>query len=66
MEFNLNIQKLGKTSDVFGFFDYLINEIDSENYCLLESVAEQSHEMLFSFIGAQPDFMIKTVGKDLS
>ncbi|MHA1682921.1 MAG: anthranilate synthase component I family protein [Promethearchaeota archaeon] len=65
MDFNLNIQKLGKTGDVFGFFKHVTREVESKNYVLLESVSEHSHEMLFSFIGLKPDFMVKVIGSEI-
>lgn len=65
MDLNINIQKLGKTNDIFGFYKYLTRDHVSKNSVLLESVGEQSHEMLFSFIGLEPDFMVKVTGDKL-
>ncbi|MFX0099501.1 MAG: anthranilate synthase component I family protein [Candidatus Hodarchaeota archaeon] len=65
MDLNINIQKLGKTDDIFGFYKYLTKDNESKNSVLLESVGEQSHEMLFSFIGLKPDFMVKVIGDKL-
>ena len=47
MEFNININQLGKTDDIFGFYKYLSEQIETKNHVLLESVAEKSQEMLF-------------------
>jgi anthranilate synthase component I len=66
MELNLSIQKLGKTNDIFGFYKHLTEKTESKNHVLLESVEETSHEMMFSFIGIQPDFMLKVLGDQLS
>ena len=66
MELNINIQKLGTTDDIFGFYRYLTENIESKNHVLLESVEEESSSMLFSFVGLQPDFMIKVADEKLS
>ncbi len=65
MELNLNIQKIGKTQDIFGFYRYLTNRIESKNHALLESIDLNSQEMHFSFIGLQPDFMVKVMKNNL-
>ncbi|UYP47036.1 Isochorismate synthase MenF [Candidatus Lokiarchaeum ossiferum] len=65
MELNLNIQKIGNTKDIFGFYRYLTSQIDSKNHALLESIDLNSQEMHFSFIGLQPDFMVKVLNNNL-
>jgi anthranilate synthase component 1 len=65
MDLNLNIQKLGKVNDIFGFYNYAIDHFESKNHVLLESVNETSQEMLFSFIGLKPDLMIKVIGDEM-
>ena len=66
MDFNVNIKKIGQTQDIFGFYKYMSTELDSKNHVLLESVAEHSEDMLFSFIGIKPDFMVKVIGDELN
>ena len=51
--------------DIFGFYRYLTNRIESKNHVLLESIDLNSQEMHFSFIGSQPDFIIKINKSDL-
>lgn len=65
MDLNLNIHKIGELNDIFGFYRYAVDKINSKNHVLLESVSEHSHEMMFSFIGLRPEFMVKILGKDL-
>ncbi|MCP4762958.1 MAG: anthranilate synthase component I family protein [archaeon] len=65
MDFNINIQKLGKINDVFEFYKYFDKANPSKNHALLESVEESSHEMLFTFIAINPDFMVKVIGDKL-
>lgn len=59
MDFDLKIKKIGQLTNVFEFFRYMIDTKVFDNYCLLESVDENSQEMLFSFMGLQPDLMLK-------
>ncbi len=65
MELNINIQKLGTTNEFFRFYKYLIERSGAKTHALLESVAEESHEMLFSFIGINPDLVLEVNGADL-
>jgi anthranilate synthase component 1 len=65
MELDISIQKLGKIPDVFSFFKYLVRTPEITHPILLESVEEQTHAMMFSFIGVNPDFLIKGLGNDL-
>ncbi|MHA1341183.1 MAG: anthranilate synthase component I family protein [Promethearchaeota archaeon] len=65
MDLNLNIKKIGKLKNIFGFYRYLAENYESKNHALLESVGGDSHEMLFSFIGLKPDFMIKVIDDKL-
>ncbi|MHA1369227.1 MAG: anthranilate synthase component I family protein [Promethearchaeota archaeon] len=65
MDLNVNIKKIGRTDDIFGFYKYLVDKFESKNHALLESVSDSSREMLFSFIGIEPDFMIKICGEKL-
>ncbi len=65
MELNINIQKLGATNEFFRFYKYLIDKSGAKTHALLESVAEDSHEMLFSFIGINPDLVLEVNGADL-
>ncbi|MBD3350595.1 MAG: hypothetical protein GF364_03820 [Candidatus Lokiarchaeota archaeon] len=66
MDLNINIKKLGKTENIFGFYRYLADNYESKNHVLLESVEDTSHKMLFSFIGLKPDYMVKIINKDLT
>ncbi|MEX2729154.1 MAG: anthranilate synthase component I family protein [Candidatus Sigynarchaeum springense] len=65
MELNINIKKLGTTNEFFSFYKYLVDESGARTHALLESVAEDSHEMLFSFIGINPDLVLQVNGSDL-
>ncbi len=66
MNYSLKIKQLGQLDDVFGFYQYLTQNLDCKNSILLESVAEDTHSMLFSFIGINPDFLLKVMGDKLS
>jgi anthranilate synthase component 1 len=66
MDFNMNIQKIGRTNDIFGFFRYISSKEESKNRVLLESIDQSSKELHFSFIGMNPDFMVKVIGENLS
>ncbi len=65
LEFNLNIKKLGYTDDIFAFYRFMSRDQESKNHVLLESVAEESHKMMFSFVCLKPDFMVKVTGDKL-
>jgi len=65
VDLNINIQKLGTTDEIFGFYKYLTKHCESKNHALLESVSEDSHAMLFSFIGINPDLIVEISGEDL-
>ena len=66
MEFDLNIKKVGKLSNIFEFYKYFGNNYEeSKNNILLESVSENSQEMMFSFIGVKPDFIVKVMGEKM-
>lgn len=65
MELNINIQKLGTTNEFFPFYKHLVTQSGARTHALLESVAEDSHEMLFSFIGINPDLVLEVNGDDL-
>jgi len=66
MELNLQIQQLGQIDDVCDFYKFLSQNVENQNSVLLESVAENTQSMLFSFIGINPDFMVKLAGDQLS
>nr|MDO8116224.1 anthranilate synthase component I family protein [Candidatus Sigynarchaeota archaeon] len=65
MELNLNIKKLGYTDDIFAFYRFMSRDQESKNHVLLESVAEESHKLMFSFVCLKPDFMVKVIGDKL-
>ncbi len=65
LEFNLNIKKLGYTDDILAFYRFMSRDQESKNHVLLESVAEESHKMMFSFVCLKPDFMVKVTGDKL-
>jgi anthranilate synthase component 1 len=65
MELNINIQKIGTTGEFFRFYKHLIDRSSAKTHALLESVAEDSHEMLFSFIGLNPDLVLEVNGANL-
>ncbi|HME55550.1 MAG TPA: anthranilate synthase component I family protein [Candidatus Lokiarchaeia archaeon] len=65
MELNINIQKLGNLTDIFEFYKYMNANLESRNHVLLESVADDSRQMLFSFIGVNPDMILEISGENL-
>lgn len=65
MELNINIQKLGNLNDIFEFYKYMNANLESKNHVLLESVTDDSRQMLFSFIGVNPDLILEITGENL-
>ncbi|MBD3185997.1 hypothetical protein GF325_04130 [Candidatus Bathyarchaeota archaeon] len=65
MDFDISIRKLGKIKDIFSFFRFIRKEDELGINILLESVGEHSNEMMFSFIGLKPDFLVKIAGDEL-
>lgn len=64
MELNINIQKLGLTNDFFQFYKHVIDATGARTHALLESVADDSNQMLFSFAGLNPDLVIEVNGSE--
>ncbi|OLS12650.1 MAG: anthranilate synthase component I [Promethearchaeota archaeon CR_4] len=63
MEFDMHVDSLGKVDDIFAFYKFLCEEKGVSNAILLESVQEESHVSLYSFICANPDFLLQINGK---
>jgi len=63
MEFDMHVDSLGQVEDIFTFYKFLCEENGISNAILLESVQEESHASLYSFICAQPDFLLQINGK---
>ncbi|MFX1451641.1 MAG: anthranilate synthase component I family protein [Promethearchaeota archaeon] len=59
MEFNFHIETLGKYSDIYSLFKYLNYDLELEQSFFLESVQEESKELLFSFICLEPDYILE-------
>ncbi|MHA1300177.1 MAG: anthranilate synthase component I family protein [Candidatus Helarchaeota archaeon] len=59
MEFNFHIEALGKYKDIFSLFRHLNLDLDLKQSFLLESVQEQSKDLLFSFICLEPDYVLE-------
>ncbi|MHA1849275.1 MAG: anthranilate synthase component I family protein, partial [Promethearchaeota archaeon] len=59
MDLRLQILNLGKIRDIFQFYKYLIAKLGLKNHALLESIQEETREILFSFIGIEPDLILK-------
>ena len=61
MEFDIHIEKLGaiNSTDIFGFYKYLVKKNGLRKHVLLESASENTNETLYSFIALKPDFMLE-------
>ncbi|MHA1380535.1 MAG: anthranilate synthase component I family protein [Candidatus Helarchaeota archaeon] len=59
MEFNFHIEALGKYSDVYSLFKHLNQDLELNQSYFLESVQEESKELLFSFICLEPDYILE-------
>ncbi len=59
MEFNFHIETLGTFSDIYSLFKHLNYDLELKQSFFLESVQEESKELLFSFICLEPDYILE-------
>ncbi len=65
LEFDVQIKKIGQVQNIFSFYKYLLESHNVKNSVLLESISEEEQKPLFSFIGADPDFMVSIKNENL-
>ena len=61
LDFDIHIEKIGSinSSNIFGFYKYLVSQYNLKKHVLLESSSENTNETLYSFIALEPDFMLE-------
>ncbi len=59
MNLDIQIKKIGHLDDIFQFYRYLTGKYEFNNHVFLESKVENTNQPLYSFVGANMDFILK-------